>query len=82
MYARLLPEDSTAFWACLRRAFPDAMTDSKQYEQAVANVALVYAAGTETSATAIGSALAALAADPATMKALEDVRSLSDMHIA
>lgn len=71
MYARDLPEDSTAFWACLRRAFPTAMADAAEYEAAVANVALVYAAGTETTASAVASTLALLALHPPTLQRLE-----------
>ena len=76
MYSREMPEDSTAFWACLRRAFPDAMTDRAQYELAIANTGLVYAAGTETTASAVASTLALLATEPPTMQLLEEVRSM------
>ena len=29
---RDVPEDNTAFWACLRRAYPHAASDSSEYE--------------------------------------------------
>ena len=80
MYARDLPEDSTAFWVCLRRAFPAAMTDAGEYEAAVANVALVYAAGTETTANAVAMTLAALAAHPPSMERLVQVRVLRRLN--
>ena len=68
-----VPEDSVAFWACLRRAYPDAATNAAQYESALANVAMVYAAGHETTAGTIATALAALAADADAMHTLEQV---------
>ena len=45
MYERSLPDDSTKFWACLRRAFPDALTNKQQYEACISNIAMVYIAG-------------------------------------
>ena len=75
IYARDLPEDSVAFWACLRRAFPDAMRDTRsaEYGSALANISLVYLAGTETAATSLGMTLAVLAAHPESLKSLEEV---------
>jgi cytochrome P450 len=75
-YARDLPDSSKAFWACLRRAFPDAMRSKWQYERAISNVALVYAAGTETTVAGISMTLAALAVHPESMRKLEQVRIL------
>jgi hypothetical protein len=72
---RELPDHSPAFWACLRRAFPDAATDARQYEKCLANVALVYFAGSEATAGSIALALVALAADAETMAALEQARA-------
>jgi hypothetical protein len=43
-----VPNGSAAFWACLRRAFPDAVRDAREYEKCLTNVALVYGAGSET----------------------------------
>jgi cytochrome P450 len=70
IYSRPLPEDSTAFWVCLRRAFPDALTSSKQHELAVANVGLIYSAGYETTASAIAGTLTVLALDNDTQTSL------------
>ena len=72
-YARPLPEGSRAFWACLRRAFPDAMTDAEERERALANTGLIYAAGSETTVNAIACALGALALDSEARAALEQV---------
>jgi hypothetical protein len=71
---RDVPDTSAAFWACLRRAFPDAKHDGVQYEKCLANVGLVYGAGSETTAAAAALTLAALAADPESMAALEQAR--------
>ena len=73
MLARKIPDSSVAFWACLVRAFPDAATDARQYEKALTNVALVYGAGSETTAGSIAMTLAALAADPDSMAKVEQV---------
>lgn len=75
-YARPMSEQDTAFWACLRRAFPDAMTDRDQYERAIANTGLMYFAGFETTANGISFALGALALDPASVSRLEEVCAL------
>ena len=86
-YVRPLPDDATAeadglpFWACLRRAYPDAMRDKKQYEDCMANFMLVYSAGLETTAGAIGMVLAVLALDSASMSKLEMVRAAPYMHL-
>ena len=32
VYERPMPEDSRAFWASIRRAYPDALSDHAQYE--------------------------------------------------
>jgi hypothetical protein len=42
-YARPLAPGAKAFWACLRRAYPDAQTDSDQWEHALANAGLMCA---------------------------------------
>ena len=79
-YARPMPDDAEVaatgipFWACLRRAFPDAMRDKREYEQCVANFMLVYGAGLETTASSIGMILAMLALDKASMAQFESVR--------
>jgi hypothetical protein len=41
VYSRPDEPESVAFWACLRRAFPDAETDSEQWERALANGAVM-----------------------------------------
>lgn len=77
MYERPEPsQDNKSFWACLRRAYPDAMTDKEQYEGVVANSALIYGAGSESTVTAIASTLAALALDAETTTMLLAVRFL------
>ena len=73
IYARPLPEDSRALWACLRRAFPDAMQHAQQYEGALINAAMIYGAGSETTATAIAMSLGALALDHDFKQRLEQV---------
>jgi hypothetical protein len=73
IYTRDALECSTAFWACLRRAFPHAMTDTAEYEAALSNIGLVYAAATETTAVAIAITLAVLAVDEASMREVEQV---------
>ena len=79
-YARPMPDDAEVaatgipFWACLRRAFPDAMRDKREYELCVANFMLVYGAGLETTASSIGMILALLALDKASMAQFESVR--------
>ena len=70
---RDVPEGSCAFWACIRRAFPNAQDDPHEYELALSNVGLVYGAGSETTAMAISLTMAALAADPESMRKLEQV---------
>ena len=80
--ARPLPDDSAAFWACLLRAFPLAATDTAQYEKALSNVALVYGAGTETTAASISMTLAALAADRESLSKLEQARLAAVQHRA
>ena len=73
-YARPLPDGSQAVWACLRRAFPNALHDKQQWEGAIANTGLLYMAGSETTANAIAFTLAALALDPDSLKQLEQVQ--------
>ena len=67
---------NTAFWACVRRAFPNALTDSYEREGALINIGLMYGAGSETTMNAIVFALTLLALDPAATAALVQVRPL------
>ena len=78
IYERPLPDDSRALWACLRRAFPDAMQDARQYEGALINAAMIYGAGSETTATAISLTLSALALDQHFKQRIEQVRHDAD----
>eukprot|EP00892_Ulva_mutabilis_P006221 jgi/Ulvmu1/3971/UM181_0005.1 len=64
IFGKAPPEGSTTLWAALRQAFPEAMTDEQQFEDAVANVAFMYVAGYETTSNAIMHTLAALALHP------------------
>ena len=73
MLARPVDDESTAFWSCLRRAFPDAATDRGQYAEAMGNIAIMYAAGTDPAATAIASVLAVLAVDADATARIEQV---------
>lgn len=73
-YERPMEEGSTAFWACVRRAYPEALTDRGQWEHAVTSISLIYAAGSETTANGVGVILAALATDAGSRRALEAVR--------
>lgn len=73
-YSRDVPDGSTAFWACLRRAFPDAMSNSAQRESALVNAGFVFGAGSETTANSIAMTLAVLAVDPESTRKLEQVR--------
>jgi hypothetical protein len=73
IYARPLPADSTRFWVCLRNAFPEAMSDESQYERALANMWVIYAAGYETTANAISLTLAALALDAESQEGIAEV---------
>ena len=52
--SREVPEESTAFWATARRAFPNAATDAREFESLAANLQL-YMAAYETTANAIAS---------------------------
>ena len=74
-------ESNTAFWACIRRAYPNAMTDSEEKEGALVNIALMYGAGSETTVNAITAALALLATDAAATAALVQVRPSCDEGI-
>lgn len=74
-YERPIKESDSAFWACLRRAFPNALNDAKEWEQVLANTAVMYGAGSETTANAIAMTLTALALDPETLRGLEEVRA-------
>ena len=74
MYERPMPEDSRAFWACVRRAYPDALTDDKQYEGAITHLATIYGAGSETTVNSISLTLGALACEPETVRRLVAVR--------
>jgi cytochrome P450 len=73
-YERPMSEECTAFWACLRRAFPEAMSDKHQYERAISNLATMYGAGSETTVNAIMMTLGALALDASSLRRLEQVR--------
>ena len=53
IYERPMEEDSAAFWACIRRAWPDAMTDNEHYEEAIVAFSAFYFAGTETTVNAM-----------------------------
>lgn len=74
-YTRPWEEDSPAFWACVRRAYPDALTDTLHWRRAMSNISLMYVAGTETTSNAIGMILAALAVDRGSRARLEAVRT-------
>lgn len=74
MYAKPLPEKSSKFWASVRYAYPDAMTDDAQFELAVSNLAFIYMAGYETTANAITNTLAALALDKDSQTVVAEVR--------
>ena len=79
MFARPLPNDAelcdsgVPFWVCLRRAFPEAMTDKQAYERCLANTMLVYGAGLETTVNSISMTLAALALDSEMLGSFEAV---------
>ena len=73
MLARPTDDESTAFWACLLRAFPAAATNRGQYAEAMGNIAIMYAAGTDPAATAIASVLAVLAVDEDATARIEQV---------
>eukprot|EP00892_Ulva_mutabilis_P010423 jgi/Ulvmu1/7753/UM039_0061.1 len=72
VYARPMPEGSTAMWAALRRAYPEAMSDAQQFEAAVANVVVLYVAGFETAANAGLHTIAALAIDQDSQTAIAE----------
>ena len=74
------PETKTAFWACLRRAFPNAMTDDAEMEKALANTGLMYGASSETTITSLSGTLSILAVDAATTAKLVEVRPVSVLH--
>jgi cytochrome P450 len=73
VYERPMSQDSKAFWACLRRAFPEAMSNKRQYEYAISNLATMYGAGSETTVNAIVMTLGALALDVPSLLKLEEV---------
>eukprot|EP00892_Ulva_mutabilis_P006220 jgi/Ulvmu1/3970/UM181_0004.1 len=70
IFGKAPPEGSTTLWAALRQAFPEAMTDEEQFEDAVANVAFMYVAGYKTTSNAIMHTLAALALHPESQTAV------------
>ena len=80
-YARPMPDatqtsaSGSPYWACLRRAFPDALTDSAQWEGCVSNTMLTYGAGVGGTAASIALALTALALDSTSLTKLEQARS-------
>ena len=67
-------------WAALRSAFPSAMEDRGEYEDAIANVAFVYGASYETTANAAMHTIAALALDQDSQTALAEVRHRMHPH--
>ena len=71
---RPMPEGSTKIWAALRRAFPSALEDPKQYEDMLANVMFLYGASYETTSNAAMHTVAALALDQDSQTALAEVR--------
>ena len=73
-YERPMSDSDGAFWACLRRAYPNALNDEREWEQVLANTGLMYGAGSETTANAIAMTLTALALDRETLRSLEEVR--------
>lgn len=75
IYERPMQAESRALWACLRRAYPEAMSSKAQHEGAISHLALVYGAGCETTVTAISMTMGALACEPETVRRLEVVRS-------
>ena len=80
VYSRPMPEGSTAFWATVRHAFPNAMSDPREFETAAANLSL-YIAAYETTSTAITHTLTALALDQDSQAALAEVRHrVSGLH--
>ena len=74
-YERDLPEDCTPFWACLRRAFPDAMSDEQQWEQAVSNACLLFSAGLESTGMTIALVIAALTIDTKAQDEVAEARN-------
>lgn len=67
-------EDARTLQAALRSCFPDAMTDVRQFEDAVANVSFMYVAGFETTSNAVVHTLSALAIDQDSQALLVEVR--------
>ena len=74
MFSGAAPPDEGTLQAALRSCFPDALTDSRQFEDAVANVSLLYVAGYETTSNAITHTLSALALDQESQALLVEVR--------
>lgn len=75
IYERPMQKDSRAFWACVRRAYPDAMADKAQYEGAISHLAIIYGAGSETTVNSISMTMGALACEAQTVQRLEAVRT-------
>ena len=73
VYAKPLPESSSKFWAAVRYAYPNALTDPAEYELALANLAFIYLAGYETTANAITHTLSALALDQDSQTVITEV---------
>eukprot|EP00892_Ulva_mutabilis_P006218 jgi/Ulvmu1/3969/UM181_0003.1 len=73
------PNDTSSLAACLRAAYPDAMTDADQMERAVANAALLYFASYDNLSNAVSHTLSALALDQDSQTAL--VEELKDARL-
>ena len=74
IFAKPETGDTTTFWAGLRAAYPDAMTDTDQFERAAADAAVLYIAGYDNLANCIMHTLCALAIDQDSQAAVAEVR--------
>lgn len=87
IYAREFPSDESAcdddeastgaFWACLRRAYPNAQSDAAQRAGALSNLCLMFSAGIEATSSAVSLAAALLAMHPAEQDEIAAVRALA-----
>lgn len=75
IFRRPPPDNTRTLWAAIRDCFPAAMTESQQFEDAVANVSLMYVAGFETTGNATMHTLSALALDQASQSLIVEVRN-------
>lgn len=73
IFRRPPPDNTRTLWAAIRECFPDAMTDVRQFEDAVANVSLMYTAGFETTGNGTMHTLCALALDQASQSLIVEV---------